>query len=122
MKEKINKKDVLIGAIGRKLDCDVWFDKHEFSAKTNINIQCTGSRLKKLVDAGQLDQEGGLGKKSLYKMSAEQKAMMIEEGKSNAVTRGRKVFKAAGSKKLIEAEIAAYMELAERLLRSVGFI
>jgi hypothetical protein len=55
-------------------------------------------------------------------MSAEQKAMMIEEGKSNAVTRGRKVFKVAGSKKLIEAEIAAYMELAERLLRSVGFI
>lgn len=122
MKEKINKKDVLIGAIGRKLDCNVWFDKFEFSAKTKINIQCTGPRLRKLVNAGQLDQKCGPCRKSLYKMSAEQKAMMIEEGKSNAVTRGRKVFKVAGSKKLIEAEIAAYVELAERLLRSVGFV
>ena len=122
MKEKINKKDILIGEIGRKLNCDVWFDKHEFSAKTNINIQCTGPRLRKLVNAGQLDQKGGPRRKSFYKMSVMQKAMMIDEGKNNAARRGRKVFNVAGSKKLIEAELAAYIELAERLLRSVGFI
>ena len=122
MNQRAKRKDVLIGTVGKKLDCDVWFDKFEFSKKTGIDVQCSGQRLRKLVSGNYLSAKQCRGRKGLYLMSEYQKAAMIEAGKSNKASKGIKKVTCEDAKRIISDEIEAYIELAERILRQAKLI
>ena len=118
------RNEVLIGTIAEALEVGAWFNKFEFSRRTKITVECCNPRLRAMVNGKvkYLDSKPGRGRTLLYRMSAEQKELMLKKGREDKLSRGKARKDSKSVLKLLAKELNERNHNAWAFLKSVRFI